>query len=164
MPKLRRLLPEYKVTLVHPLVSLTHHRWLDRASGEISERPKRRGRARTLHSLGFELYNGTKWDKATGRIDGKKVILSAEGVTSATRLRYGCGETLMELGDGTIIEVLDGKYTSDKTAQTITVTYNGKQYVIHSDTTDMVRTLDYGNITNASGVPMPIFAMDIVAE
>jgi hypothetical protein len=56
LPKLRRLLPEYRVTLVHPLISLTHHRWLDRASGEISERPKRRGRARTLHSLGFELY------------------------------------------------------------------------------------------------------------
>ena len=56
LPKLRRLLPEYKVTLVHPLISLTHRRWLDKASGEISERPKRRGRARTLHSLGFELY------------------------------------------------------------------------------------------------------------
>ncbi len=56
LPKLRRFLTEYKVTLVHPLIALTHRRWLDKESGEISERPKRRGRARTLHSLAFELY------------------------------------------------------------------------------------------------------------
>ena len=56
LPKLRRFLSEYKVTLVHPLISLTHHRWLDRDSGEISPPPRRSGKPKGLHSLGFELF------------------------------------------------------------------------------------------------------------
>lgn len=56
LPKLKRFLPEYKVTLVHPMIAVTHRRWLDKRSGEISERPRRAGRARTVHSLGFELF------------------------------------------------------------------------------------------------------------
>lgn len=116
---------------------------------------------------GFEVYNGTDWVAATGYIDGNKVILTAEGVTDMTKVRYGCGETLMELRDGTVIEVRGklspgGKnYTIDAEAKTLTVTYNGNTYVINADTTDMIRTLDYGNITNASGVPLVIFALDI---
>lgn len=112
---------------------------------------------------GFEIYNGTAWVKATGYIDGNKVILTAEGVTDMTRVRYGCGEMLMELRDGEIIEVVTGSYKKTDTTQ-LRITYNGKDYYIDGDTTDMIRSLDYGNITNASGVPLVIFGLDIVTE
>ncbi len=55
LPKIKKLLPHYRVTLVHPLIALTHHRWLNKETGEIST-PRPGGRAKTLHSLGFELY------------------------------------------------------------------------------------------------------------
>ncbi len=119
---------------------------------------------------GFEIYDGSKWVKATGRIDGNKVIISAAGVTSPKSVRYGCGEMLMELGDGTLIELWDTKnsygtgkknYSLDSATQTLTVSYNGETYVIKGNSTDMVRSLDYGNITNISGVPTPIFEIEI---
>ncbi len=113
--------------------------------------------------LGFEVYDGAKWVKLGGVIDGNKVVLDAEGVTSAEKLRYGCGETLIELGDGTIIEITNGTYTYSTANHTVTVNYNGQSYVIRMNTTDMTRTIDYGNITNISGVPMPIFGMEITA-
>ena len=43
----------------------------------------------------------------------------------------------------------------------IYVNYNGQKYIIYKNSTDMIRTLDYGNITNISGVPMVIFGMAI---
>ncbi len=114
---------------------------------------------------GFEVYNGTAWVKATGYIEGNKVILTAEGVTDMTRVRYGCGEMLMELRDGTVIEIWgkgsSGEVNYSAAGTTLTVTYNGVTYTIEGDTTDMIRSLDYGNITNASGVPLVIFALDI---
>lgn len=112
--------------------------------------------------LGFEVYDGSKWVKLGGVIDGNKVVLDADGVT-ATKLRYGCGEALIELGDGTIIEVTNDTCSYSTANHTVTVKYNGQSYVIRMNTTDMVRTLDYGNITNISGVPMPIFGMQITA-
>jgi len=120
--------------------------------------------------MGFEIYDGSKWVMATGTIDGNKVVISAEGVTSALSVRYGCGEMVMELGDGTLIEVWDKSnsystgsknYSLDSATQTLTVQYNGVTYTVRGNTTDMIRTMDYGNITNASGIPLPIFQMDI---
>ena len=120
-------------------------------------------------ALGFELYDGTKWVRAEGVISGNTVILSADGVANPKNVRYGCGEMLMELRDGTVIEVAGSKgatvnYKTDATNKTLTVTYNGVEYVIKGDTTDMIRSMDYGNITNASGAPVPLFKLDVVAE
>ena len=56
IPKLKRLLPHYKVTVVHPFAIHTAHRWLSRETGEISE-PTRRGTQRPIHSVGRELYS-----------------------------------------------------------------------------------------------------------
>ena len=55
IPKLKRLLPEHKVTLVHPFAVHTAHRWLNRETGEMSE-PTRRGTQRPIHSVGRDLY------------------------------------------------------------------------------------------------------------
>lgn len=111
--------------------------------------------------LGFELYNGSKWVTATGRIEGKQIILSADGVSKPTKLRYGCGEMQVELGDGTIISV-PGIGVSVEEGK-ITLTVHGKAYVI-TDPKDYIRSMDCGNITNASGVPLVVFSMNIVQE
>ncbi len=119
--------------------------------------------------MGFEVYNGTSWVKLSGSISGNKILLDASGVTTPTKLRYGCGNMLMELADGTIVEITGASgqkanHTTDQTGKTVTITYNDVEYVIHGDTGDMIRSLDYGNITNASGVPLVIFGMEIVTE
>ena len=55
IPKLKRLTKESKVTLVHPFATHTRHRWLDRATGEITE-PGRRGTERPIYSVAKDLY------------------------------------------------------------------------------------------------------------
>ena len=55
VPKLGRLLPEHRVTLVHPFAVHTAHRWLDRETGELSS-PSSRGTSRILHSACREIY------------------------------------------------------------------------------------------------------------
>ena len=113
--------------------------------------------------LGFELFDGVKWVKATGTIDGNKLYLVAEGIKNPTMLRYGCGEMQAELGDGTIISVPGAGLSVDATASTITITSNGNTYVIDNPL-DYIRSMDVGNITNASGVPLVVFSMPVKAE
>lgn len=126
---------------------------------------------------GFELSaNGTTWVKASGTINGKTLTLSASGVTAATELRYGFGKTQVELRDGTVIEIKHGgDYGEDSDGNKITpyklvgsqytviddITRN--EYVINVDSTDVIRTKNHGNITNASGIPLVLFSMDVTA-
>lgn len=116
---------------------------------------------------GFELTaDGTTWTKATGIIDGKKLILS--GVSGATGVRYGSGRTQVELADGTIIEVAlksnQSKLSEDGLYYTVKDSLTGKSYVVEIDGTDAVRTKQHGNITNTSGIPLVLFSMDVVEE
>ena len=55
VPKLRRILPEHPVTIIHPFALRTAHRWLDPDSGEISS-PERKGSARSIYSAARNLY------------------------------------------------------------------------------------------------------------
>jgi hypothetical protein len=113
--------------------------------------------------LGFELYNGSKWIAAEGTIDGNKLILTADGVSNPTKVRYGCGDMQVELGDGTILSVPNDGVSVDATNKRITLTVDGKTYVI-TDPTDYIRSMDCGNITNDSGVPLVVFSMNVVAK
>lgn len=115
---------------------------------------------------GFELYNGTAWVKASGVIDGNKLILSAPGVSSAKSVRYGFGSIQVELENGRIIEVTLGNYTlnSNKTVYDVTDALTGEHVFIDVDSNDVIRTKNHGNITNASGVPLVLFQVDVAAE
>lgn len=115
---------------------------------------------------GFELYNGTAWVKASGVIDGNKLILSAPGVSSAKSVRYGFGSIQVELENGRIIEVTLGNYklNSDKTVYDVTDALTGEHVFIDVDSNDVIRTKNHGNITNASGVPLVLFQVDVAAE
>ena len=116
---------------------------------------------------GFELTaNGSTWVKATGVIDGNKLILTASGVTSAVGVRYASSMTLVELRDGTVIAVkgASGQYTLSEDKKTFDlIDSTGKHHTIRVDSTDVIRTMNAGNITNASGIPLVAFSMDVVS-
>ena len=54
-PKLKKFLPEYPVTVVHPIVARKRVRWLDRESGEIVS-TKRSIKGKTVYDSAYELY------------------------------------------------------------------------------------------------------------
>ncbi|MBR7117156.1 MAG: hypothetical protein IKC87_05550 [Clostridia bacterium] len=117
---------------------------------------------------GFELTaDGTTWVKATGVINGKTLTLAASGVSAAIGVRYGAGRTQVELRDGTVIEVAHAKdqYTlmSDENGKYYQVidALTKKEYIIRVDSTDCIRTMNTGNITNESGIPLVLFSMDV---
>ena len=108
--------------------------------------------------LGFDVSaDGTTWKKATGVIDGNKVILTSE-LASPKYVRYAYSEIMAELGDGTIVSAQTAKNNS--TSKTMTITSGDKTYVL-SDCNDLIRTMDYGNLTNASGAPTPVFILGL---
>lgn len=116
--------------------------------------------------LGFELTDGSTWKAATATIDGNKLTLSASGM-NATGLRYGYGRIQIELRDGTIIEVNGANYSGTSkgsTLATVTDALTGNAYEIRIDSTDCIRTMTQGNLTNDSGIPMPLFQMEVTAE
>ena len=108
--------------------------------------------------VGFELYGGSGWHDATATIDGNKLILTASGVSAPTMVRYGYSPTVAELADGTMIEFLSANAKLNAEAKTITFTIGSETYTV-TDAEGYIRTLDYGNVTNASGIPLPIFKM-----
>lgn len=108
--------------------------------------------------MGFEIKSGSTWYDAVGVIDGNTITLTAPSAVAPTEVRYGFGYITAELEDGTLIPFLSSGSKADKTNKTITYTYNGKSYVI-DDNTGTIRTIDFGNVTNASGVPMTVFSI-----
>lgn len=57
IPKIEKLLcGGYKVTLVLPYAAITHHRWLDKESGEISNPKQRRLAPKGYHAIARSLY------------------------------------------------------------------------------------------------------------
>ena len=108
--------------------------------------------------LGFDVSeDGSTWVKATGYIDGSSVVLTSS-LASPKYVRYAYSELYAELYDGTIVSAQTAKYNS--TDRTMTITGNGTTYVL-SDPNDLIRTMDFGNLTNASGAPTPIFILGI---
>lgn len=111
---------------------------------------------------GFELYDGTKWVKTTGEIIGNTVVIHAAISKSFTKVRYGFGYPTVLMNDGSEIEVASGS-ASEVTKVATIKTPDGDTVSIPLDTTDVVMTKDSGNITNASGIPLPIFQMTVTA-
>lgn len=108
--------------------------------------------------VGFELSSdGKTWVKAEGRIEGKSVILTSS-VGSPKYVRYGYSLFHAELADGTMVAINSMSFNGDN--KVITIKSGDASYTI-DDATDLIRTMNYGNITNASGVPMPTFKLPV---
>ena len=56
LPKLQRLLPNTRVTVVYPIPLTTHIRWIDKSTGEITPRRKSPKKGSIYDAL-WELYN-----------------------------------------------------------------------------------------------------------
>lgn len=111
---------------------------------------------------GFELYDGSKWVNTTGEIVGNTVVIHAAAAKSFTKVRYGFGYPTLLMNDGNEIEVASGSAKEGGTVATVK-TPDGDTVSIPLDTTDVIMTKDSGNITNASGIPLPVFQMTVTA-
>ena len=119
----------------------------------------------------FEVYNSatSKWVKVSATISGTKVVLNTSSISSPTEVRYGFGGRYIELYTGELIRLNAGSRFQLKTDA------NGVKYAEYTDTDvsptrvftfysedgQVLRTIKSGNVTNASGVPLPTFRVKI---
>ena len=121
----------------------------------------------------FEVYDSTtaKWHKVAGTLDGNKVVLDTSALTSPTEVRYGFGGRYIELYTGELIRLnvggrLELGTDADGTKYAVyTDTDGGVNRVLtfYSEDGQVIRVIKSGNITNASGSPMPTFRVSIPA-
>ncbi len=134
-------------------------------------------------ALGFELsdldnydsegdaYNTkeeSSWYKVEGTIVGNTVVLEIPEGKNPKGVRYAHGNPYVELRDGTLIEFnynddfpAVGDFRNNEIYASITDRITGEQYTFYPYEGDSIRMLSYGNITNESGEPMPLFKLDI---
>jgi sialate O-acetylesterase len=116
---------------------------------------------------GFEIAgtNGVFY-KATATVSGNTILLTSDKVSSPVTVRYGYGAPIiLILEDGTRIIPADrfAGSTSDTEKATI-VDVNGNTHVFYADEYDVVMSVLGGNITNASGHPLPVFKLSVGYE
>ena len=119
----------------------------------------------------FEVYNSStaKWVKVSAIINGNTVVLDTSSISSPTEVRYGFGGRYIELYTGELIRLNAGSRFQLKTDS------NGVKYAEYTDTDvsptrvftfysedgQVIRTIKSGNVTNASGIPLPTFKVTI---
>lgn len=121
----------------------------------------------------FEVYDSTtaKWHKVTGTLDGDKVVLDTSALASPTEVRYGFGGRYIELYTGELIRLnvggrLEQRTDADGTKYTVYTDTDGsttRVFTFYSEDGQVIRTIKSGNLTNASGSPMPTFRVGIPA-
>ena len=106
---------------------------------------------------GFELCQNSVWYEAVGVIEGNSIILSSEMVTKPDAVRYGFGNYLLEMEDGSIYEVIGYEAMGNYTLLTLS---SGETIRAYPDDNTRIRFMVPGNLTNASGEPLFIFCID----
>ena len=139
-------------------------------------------------ALGFEMSDATNhstkgddvntkdeasWYSVEGKIVANTVVLTIPEGKDPQGVRYAHGNPYVENRDGTLVEynysddypsggsIADYRNLSDYTPAYITDVKTGVTYIYYALNGDIIRMLSYGNITNESGEPMPLFKMDI---
>ena len=109
--------------------------------------------------MGFEILDGMVWKKVEGVIDGNTVVLDCSAISNPKEIRYGYGNYILEMQDGTTMEVLN--YTS-YTDYTVLHLANGENYNADADDEGLrLRFMSPGNVTNDSGEPLFVFKIEI---
>ena len=113
---------------------------------------------------GFEIAgsNGVFY-QASATIIGNTIELTCDKVSAPVTVRYGFGAPItLILEDGTRIIPADrlAGSTSDSEKATIVDIY-GNTHVFYADEYDVILSVLEGNITNASGHPLPVFKLNV---
>ncbi len=119
----------------------------------------------------FQVYDSasSKWKSVKAAISGNTVILDTSAITTPTQVRYGFGGRFIELATGELIRLNAGSRF------VLAVDENGVKHAVYTDTDvsptrvftfysedgQVIRTIKSGNLTNASGEPLPTFVVSI---
>lgn len=113
-----------------------------------------------VEMLGFEIAGIDEvWVAAKATYSGNIVTLSADGISAPDRVRYGKGESILTLKDGTEI-IHNKKYASfvyDEAAGTVTITTDDRVYVIDTSNPDVIGARMPGNVIAKGGAYLPVF-------
>ena len=102
------------------------------------------------------------YHKATASIDGRKITLIASGVTNPKKVRYAYADLVVEMQDGTIIEIANGFSNCTMSQNSLTITASdGTVYTITKDAYDSIRSYCTGNVTSTAGAPLPSFELAV---
>ena len=111
--------------------------------------------------VGFEIAGNDKnFVKAEAVAVGNKIMLTATGVDAPKYVRYGYGNFSIELEDGTVI-MYNESQIKEYTYEKLVLKYNGQEYTILPDTTTVIRSKFVGNVTGVTGIPLPIFYLEV---
>lgn len=111
--------------------------------------------------LGFEIAGADKeWVIAKAVYADKTVTLTAEGVDAPEHVRYGSGKSILVFEDGTEIyhSKDDAKFVYDEAAGTVTITANGKVYVIDTSDPAIIGGRMPCNVVATNGTALPVFS------
>ena len=113
----------------------------------------------------FEIYDGktSSWVKVSATIKDKKFIVLDTNGHTPTQVRYGFGGRFIELATGELLRLDVGSSLTmgAGNASFIYKDANGKTYEFFPEDGQVVRTIKSGNVTNASGEPLPTFKLTI---
>ena len=114
--------------------------------------------------IGFEIAgSGDEWVAAKASYKDCVVTLTADGVSSPEKVRYGAGKSILVFDDGTELlhNKTDASFTHDETAHTVTITANGKTYVINTSDPAIIGARSISNVVATNGSTLPIFLINI---
>ncbi len=114
--------------------------------------------------IGFELAgSGKVFKKATGTVFGNKLTLTASGVSTPAYVRYAYGRMDIVLNDGHAVTYnhVDNKIIDSDSTQATVFESDGTKHVFTPNCGLVIETRFNGNLTNASGHPMPTFNLPV---
>lgn len=116
--------------------------------------------------LGFEIASSSgAYVMADAVIDGNTVTLSAAGIDTPVKARYGYGDFFIEYQDGTVITPVNGygnTSTGSMTANSVTFyDTEGNKHTITKDADEVIRSCIPGNVTSVTGAPLYVFEITV---
>jgi len=119
----------------------------------------------------FQVYDSatSSWVKVAASVSGNTVVLDTSALTSPTQVRYGFGGRFIELATGELIRLnVDSRFTLKIDANGVryaeyidTDVSPSRVFTFYSEDGQIIRTIKSGNLTNASGEPLPTFVVSI---
>ncbi len=105
------------------------------------------------------------YHSAIAEINGNTITLTSDEVQNPTKIRYAYSDFVIEMQDGTLVEIKSGYTNCVQTQDSLTVTdVDGKVYVINKDQYDSIRSYCTGNIASEAGSPLPTFELEVGYE